>query len=144
MSNMKFSITKKSNEAMRKTILNIAFLVGVIVAITSSCYYEYPPEPLPITPEDVSFNTHILPILVEKCATNECHDGSKAPDLREENAYRELTSKGYCNTTFPKQSKLYLSLTQGVGGLVMPPSGPLSTLDQELIVIWMEKGTPND
>lgn len=128
---------------MRKTILNLAFLVGVIVAV-ASCYYETPPEPLPIDPEDVSFNTHILPILVEKCGLDECHDGTHIPNLQAENAYRELTSKGYCNTTFPTDSKLYKSLTQGVGGIVMPPAGSLSQLDLELIVIWMEKGARND
>lgn len=128
---------------MRKTILAIAFLVGVIMAI-QSCYYEYPPEPSPIEPEDVSFNTHILPVLVSKCATPECHDGTKKPDLREDNAYRELKSGGYCNTTFPKESKLYKSITEGIGGLVMPPSGSLSAQDIDLIVIWMGKGAPND
>ena len=128
---------------MRKTILKIAFLVGVIVA-TQSCYNEYPPEPSPIDPEDVSFNTHILPVLVGRCATAECHDGTKVPDLREENAYRELQKGGYLNVTFPKESKLYVSMTQGVGGIVMPPSGSLSAQDIELILLWMGKGAPND
>ena len=128
---------------MRKTILKIAFLVGVIVAI-QSCYYEYPPEPSPIDPEDVSFNTHILPVLVGRCASTDCHDGTKVPDLREANAYRELQKGGYVNVTFPKESKLYVSITQGVGGIVMPPSGSLSGQDIDLILIWMEKGAPND
>jgi hypothetical protein len=128
---------------MRKTILKIAFLVGVIVAI-QSCYYEYPPEPSPIDPEDVSFNTHILPILVEKCGTTECHDGTKVPDLRAENAYRELQKGGYYNVTFPEESILYMSITDGIGGLIMPPSGGVSELDRQLILTWIAKGAPND
>lgn len=128
---------------MRKAILATAFLVGVIMAI-QSCYYETPPEPSPIEPDDVSFNTHILPVLVGRCATNLCHDGTRVPDLREANAYRELTSKGYCNTTFPEESELYKAIENGVNGVPMPPSGELSTLDKDLILIWMGKGAPND
>lgn len=128
---------------MRKSILAVAFLVGVIVAI-QSCYYEYPPVASPIEPEDVSFNTHILPIMVEKCGTTECHDGTKKPDLRAENAYRELKSGGYYNVTFPEESILYVSITEGIGGLVMPPSGSLSQLDRDLILTWIAKGAPND
>ena len=128
---------------MRKSIIMLASLVGIILAI-QSCYYEYPPVPSPIEPEDVSFNTHILPILTEKCGTTECHDGTKKPDLRAANAYRELKSGGYYNVTFPEDSKIYVSITDGIGGLVMPPSGSVSQLDQELILTWIAKGAPND
>lgn len=128
---------------MRKTALKVALLFGIIIAV-QACYYEEPPEPSPIKPEDVSFNTHVLPILVEKCATAECHDGTRIPDLRADVAYRELQKGGYYNVTFPEESILYISITDGIGGLLMPPSGSLSQLDKDLILTWIVKGAPND
>jgi hypothetical protein len=124
-------------------IKGILFLFGMMIMIYS-CYYEYPPVPLPIQPEDVSFNTHILPIFVSKCSTPQCHDGTKAPNLLSDEAYSSLQSGGYYNLTFPEESILYKSLTEGVGGLVMPPSGALSQLEQDLILVWIAKGAPND
>jgi hypothetical protein len=121
----------------------IVLILGIMF-IGYACYYEYPPIPAPIAPEDVSFNTHILPLLVSKCSSPECHDGTKKPDLRAEHAYNALKSGGYYNTTFPEESKLYISVDEGIGGLQMPPSGPLSTLDKNLLLVWISKGAPND
>ena len=87
---------------MRNKIFKAAFLLGITVTIFS-CYKEYPPITNPFKPEEVSFNTHVVPILADKCATSECHDGTKHPDLRPENAYRELTMGGYYNTRFNNQ-----------------------------------------
>lgn len=136
---------------MREITLKIAFVIGVLL-IVQSCYYEYPPEPSPIDPELVSFRTHVLPILTKNCATDQCHDGSKVPDLRDsiafENvsfAYRDLVIKGgYVNTTFPDKSELLESIISGVGGLSMPPDGALPERDIELIRAWMLKGALND
>lgn len=126
---------------MRKIILNIAFVIGVIAAV-SSCYYEYPPEPVPIDPEDVSFNTHIVPILTTQCASvnGECHYNKVAPNLRADTVYRVLTGGGYLNVTFPADSKFYAPIADNS----MPPSGSLSELDKQLILIWIGKGAPND
>lgn len=112
--------------------------------IVYSCYYEYPPTPLPIEPQDVSFKTHVLPILVSKCATPECHDGTKVPNLLPDDAYLSLKSGGYYNLTIPEESILYTAIDRGVEGLIMPPSGELSDLDKQLILIWITKGAPND
>ena len=117
-------------------------LIGTILAL-SACYYENPPEPLPIEPEDVSFNTHILPILVQTCALEECHDGTEKPDLSFDKAYNSIKSGGYLNPVYPKESILFKSVDYS-GGLGMPPSGQLSPLDRELILIWISKGAPND
>lgn len=136
---------------MREITLKIAFVIAGIVII-HSCYYEYPPEPSPIDPENVSFKTHVLPILSQNCASDQCHDGSKAPDLRDSIAYdnvsfayRDLVIRGgYVNTIFPDKSKLLESIISGVGGLNMPPDGALPERDIELIRAWMLKGAPND
>ena len=126
------------------TIIGTLVLLFGMMFLVYSCYYEYPPEPLPIEPQDVSFKTHVLPILVSKCATPECHDGSRIPNLLSENAYNSLKSGGYYNLTFPDESKLYTAIDRGVEGLIMPPSGALSELDKQLILVWITKGAPND
>jgi hypothetical protein len=130
-------------KAMQKIIGTIVLLAGMMF-LTYSCYYEYPPTPLPIEPQDVSFNTHILPILVSKCSTPECHDGTRIPNLLPDQAYNSLKSGGYYNLTFPEDSRLYTAIDVGVEGLLMPPSGSLSQLEKDLILIWISKGAPND
>lgn len=128
---------------MRNTMLAIVvFIIGVVLVIPS-CYYENPPKPLPIDPEEISFNTHVLPIFVKSCALEECHDGTELPDLRAANAYHSLQSGGYYNLTYPSQSKLFRAVDYS-GGLGMPPSGQLPPLDRDLILYWIEKGAPND
>src|SRR5688572_28249361 len=136
-----FSVNLKS-KTMQK-IKSILFLCGMIITMFS-CYYEYPPSPLPIQPEDVSYNTHILPIFGSKCSTPACHDGTKAPNLLPGEAYNALKNGGYYNLTFPEESLLYKSLNEGVGGLVMPPSGALSQLEKDLILVWIAKGALDD
>lgn len=127
---------------MQKIKGSILLLVGMLMVY--ACYYEYPPQPLPIDPDQVSFNTHILPLLVTKCATSQCHDGTKAPNLLAEEAHNSLTSGAYLNAVFPEESLLYKSINEGVGGLLMPPSGSLSQLEKDLILVWIAKGAPND
>lgn len=117
-------------------------LVGLMTA-AQACYYENPPEPIPLDPEDVSFQTHVLPILVQSCAIELCHDGTEPPDLRADKAYNELRKGNYLNLTFPEESGLYRAVDYS-GGLGMPPSGQLSPLDRELILIWITKGAPRD
>ena len=119
-------------------------LLAGIMALVYACYYEYPPIPSPIKPEDVSFKTHILPMLVTKCSTAQCHDGTRQPNLLPENAYNSLRSGGYLNMTFPEESLLYKSMDEGISGLVMPPAGSVSQLEKDLILTWMAKGAPND
>lgn len=127
---------------MQKKKGSILLLVGMVMLY--ACYYEYPPQPQPIEPDQVSFNTHILPLLVSKCGTPACHDGTKQPNLLADHAYNSLRSGGYLNTTFPEESLLFISIDEGVGGILMPPSGELSELDKNLILVWMAKGAPND
>lgn len=127
---------------MRDKLVLLFFLFG-LMALMPNCYYENPPEPVPIDPDLVSFKTHVLPIFVQSCAIAECHDGTAVPDLRAENAYRELKKGGYYNLTFPEQSVLYKAVDYS-GGLGMPPSGQLGPLDRELILIWIRKGAIND
>lgn len=106
----------------------------------NACYWDNPPEPIPIDPQMVSFKTHIIPIFNESCNSAGCHDDSHDPDLREDMAWRSLNSGGYVNTTFPEQSEIYRSVANGG----MPPVGSLSDIEIELILAWVKKGGYND
>jgi len=118
-------------------------IIILFLGIFFSCYYDNPPEPLPIDPEQVSFKTHILPILENSCSTSNCHDGTREPNLLNEVAYKNLTAGGYVNLLFPKESSLYKAVDFQENA--MPPGGPqLPALDIELILIWIQKGAPND
>ena len=123
---------------MRNILLAASILVGLLFLV-QSCYYENPPKALGYDLEDVSFGTHILPIFERSCAGAECHDGTHEPNLLKENAYISLAN-GYYNTTFPKESRLVKLIESGA----MPPAAPLPALDQDLILLWITKGAPND
>ena len=143
---------------MREITFKTAFVIGMMLMI-QSCYYEYPPESVTIDPAKVSFNTHVLPILAQNCALEQCHDGTKKPDLRAEilfdnvsHAYHDLTvgtlidgkTENFINTTFPDESVLLDAILNGVGGIDMPPDGALTQQQIDLIRTWMIKGAHND
>lgn len=116
-----------------------------IMCLLGSCYYDDPPEPVPIDPELVFFQSSIVPIFEKSCNSTGCHNtGENFPDLTQENAYNQLVGGGYVNTTLPKSSSLYLRITGNSAGPLMPPQGRMSPTDIELIVAWINKGALND
>ena len=122
-----------------KAIIN-AFALVCTGLLLHACYWDNPPEPIPIDPQQVSFETHIIPIFNESCNVAGCHDNTHVPDLRAERAWQELVSGGYINTTFPEKSGIYLAVANGG----MPPTGTLSQFEIELILAWVKKGAYND
>ena len=108
----------------------------------NSCYYDNPPEPVPIDPELVSFETHIVPILSRSCSTPSCHDGTTSPNLTKDKAWAELQAGGYVNLTFPKESILYRSVEPPTA--FMPPGVALPEGDRDFILAWIIKGALND
>ena len=126
-------------------IKNIFGVILVAVLMTlSACYYDNPPEPEPLILDEISFSTHLVPILKNNCSTANCHDGTSKPNLLEEFAYDELIG-GYVNTLFPEESILYKSVEFESGADPMPPGGPqLPELDREIIRLWIVKGAIND
>lgn len=125
-----------------KRIILVAFAFLCAILILDACYYDNPPEPAPIDPEDVSFTTHILPILSSSCSVPFCHDGTKKPVLTPDVAYTELVGGGYVNLTFPEESKLFKAIQWQ--GTPMPPDTKLPEVDRQVILIWIQKGAPND
>ncbi len=120
-------------------IMRVAGVLCILFAL-NSCYWDNPPEPTPIDPSLISFNTHVMPIFNESCNMSGCHDDTHAPDLREENAWQAIHSGGYVNLTFPEESGLYKSVVNGG----MPPVGSLSETEKEVILAWIKKGALND
>jgi len=120
--------------------VGLSFLLG-------ACYYDDPPEPVPIDPDLVFFSASIVPILDQSCNSASCHSGDEGtpiPDLTAENAYDQLVGGGYVNTTLPESSTLYLRVTGSSAGPLMPPGGRMSPTDLELILVWINKGALND
>lgn len=108
-----------------------------------SCYYDHPPEAAPIDPDEISFQTHIVPIFQKSCSTTNCHDGTTPPNLKADAAWRELQNGGHINLVLPTQSSLYRAVEYIENP--MPPGGPqLPELDRQLILVWIQKGSPND
>ena len=95
--------------------------------------------------DTVSFSMHIQPIFDANCIS--CHNTSHAKlNLQRTVSYDELLVSGfsasYVNTTNPARSNIYLHL---VGDLsVMPPSGLLSSRNQELVFKWIDQGANNN
>jgi hypothetical protein len=120
-------------------------LIMALTLICSACYYDDPPEIAPIDIEDVSFSTHILPTFEASCATSNCHDGTREPNLINSLAYSELVGGGYINIAIPEESILYKSVDFQSGVDAMPPGGPkLPNTDIEVIRLWIIKGAPNN
>ncbi|MGI9544000.1 MAG: hypothetical protein ACR2MX_12155, partial [Cyclobacteriaceae bacterium] len=127
---------------------SLRFLVITgMLCLFGSCYYDEPPQPVPIDPDLVFFSSSIVPILDRSCNNPGCHsaaDDDPAPDLTAANAYDQLLGGGYVNTTLPESSTLYLRVTGTSAGPLMPPGGRMSPTDLELILIWIKKGALND
>lgn len=129
---------------MKAKIILRAIGFFAIFGLIQACYYDNPPPVEPISPEDVSFSTHILPIFDNGCNSSGCHDGSRAPNLLADEAWPALRD-GYINTTVPEESILYKSVEYLSGADPMPPGGPkIPELDRQLILAWIQKGAPND
>ncbi len=122
-----------------KNLLSVCGCI-CLMAIAAGCYWDNPPKPIPIDPELVSFETHIMPIFNTSCNSSTCHDADVPPDLTPENAWRELHAGGYVNTTVPEESILYREIEFGS----MPPVGSLTSTEKELILAWIKKGAFND
>jgi hypothetical protein len=124
---------------MKNQLINYLGLFMVVINV--GCYYDDPPEALPIDPEQISFSTHIVPILSNRCATSNCHDGTISPNLTAEAAYGDIRRLGLINLLFPAESELYKVVAVERS---MPPGTPLSNLDQNLILGWIIKGALED
>ena len=126
----------KSNE-MKKKALQI--LAGCLLLLGTSCYYDtlVEEEFVPLPPdEDISFAESIQPIHDKyNCAS--CHNGSRDPDLRAENAYDALVPDYV--VVGDAEASTYYERLPGRGN--HPPAGiTLTGSEIGLIAEWINRG----
>jgi hypothetical protein len=91
-------------------------------------------------PENVSFNSDIMPVLQNNCAISGCHSGSKPAanlNLDVAHAYFSLmkNGSGYIDTINPRYSLLYSQMVSR--SQPMPPTGRLDSCTTSLILKWI-------
>jgi hypothetical protein len=136
---------------MKAQHLRLTFLISLtlifLLSVFSSCEYEeiLPPEEIPIdtTAPPVSFSLDIIPLFNSSCNTSGCHSlGGVEPDLSPNNAFGELTTKGYLNLDDPVESEFYQWIA-GNRRITMPIAGPDPELNR-LVLTWITQGAPNN
>ena len=117
------------NMNMKNSIKTILFIL--MLFFIGSC------EKVTLEPEEfnfndpVSFEQDIIAIFDSKCIT--CHNGSRDPDLRSENAYQSLVSEGLVNRTAPEQSELYKKL-------LGTHDARATEIEKNTILAWIKQG----
>lgn len=127
---------------MKKKFIYLVFGLTVFAVSLNACYYDEVAS-FEGLPTNVSLKNDVQPIFNRDCNMSGCHDGlpSHEPSLTSENAYADLTSGGYVNTTDPSNSILY----QSVNGGGMPAGrAPLSEIDKKIILAWITEGAKNN
>jgi len=117
-----------------KSIALIILATFIFAACEYSVIEVAPPE---LPDEEISFQTHILPIFENKCAS--CHI-SRAPILSSDNAYNSLVSGNFINLESPEESPIYTKVLAG------HPGGNQTTTATEnaLILKWIQEGAKNN
>jgi hypothetical protein len=123
---------------MKKYLLILSLIIGSL-AMLSSCQYYWIEVDEPFIPDTVSFSRDVIPIFEEGCNVSVCHGGSKAPDLRPDNAYQSLMTGGYVNTAEPALSTIYTCLISGGSMEQYAKQG-----DDALILSWIEQGAKDN
>jgi hypothetical protein len=119
---------------MRRRLAGGVFLL-LMFLFSGSCTHD---PVIPVTPE-VSFSKQVRPIFVNNCARAGCHDGNEFA-LQ---SYSEI--RAHVTPGDARKSKLYKSIVTlwGPGG-AMPPDGPLSDQQINLIYAWIMQGAKNN
>lgn len=107
-------------------------LISLFVSGTS-CVHEFPEMD---GTDQVCFQTGILPVFVNSCATAGCHDAGTAKEGYDFSEYVKIME-----TVTPydaRGSKAYQAITGRWE--IMPPAGPLSKETRTKIWLWIEQG----
>lgn len=91
--------------------------------------------------DSVCFNTQILPLIVNNCATTGCHDATSRVEglnLTNYSAIRKMV-----NPTTMKGSLLSVAQSTGRNRMPPPPMAPMDTTAINLIKKWMTQGALN-
>jgi hypothetical protein len=89
----------------------------------------------------VSFTEDILPIFNSQCAQSGCHDAQTHEEGINMSTYQSIMNTTNIDTK-GLDSKVWESLHE-TGDDMMPPNGPLSAAELNLIQTWIEQGAQN-
>ncbi len=116
-----------------KYVFRTLTVLLVLIAV-QSCEYETI-VPAKITKTNISFSTDIQPVLTEKCVS--CHSGLK-PVLKDGEAYNNLNTGGYINTTDPASSLFYEKISSG-------SMKPYTTVElTQYVLQWITEGAQDN
>ncbi|NQV53365.1 MAG: hypothetical protein HQ500_09290 [Flavobacteriales bacterium] len=99
-------------------------------------YQEFEPVVLDDT-DTISYSEIIQPMFEASCLGSGCHvsAGGVPPNLEADFAYLSLIGGNYVDTLNAEESTLYLRIEKD-----MPPSGALSDLQIEQVLLWIKQG----
>ena len=123
--------------------LNLS-VVFVITLGFGACKHDLPDPP----PEDcqsgkVYFSRDIAPLLLTNCGMPGCHDAASASDGVNLSSYEALMNSGILNPNAPFNGDFWEVLNESDPDKRMPPSGPLSASQLNLIQQWLSESAPN-
>ena len=122
-------------------IAKYLIMTSFLAVAMAGCYYDEVVvfKKLPV---NVSLKNDLMPIFNQSCNTGGCHDleGSNSPSLVADRAYESLVYGSMINTLEPEKSILYQQIVTGA----MPPSGPLTSNEQKIILAWITEGARNN
>lgn len=114
-----------------------ALISGFVM--TSCTYYTNDYDPL-VVPDNLSFEADIVPIFETKCNSAGCHNGSIAPDLRADNAFKGLTKGNYVNDDGNADNDLLYQKIDKGGSMEVYATD----LERAFIKKWIEEGAQNN
>lgn len=85
----------------------------------------------------VCFDTEVLPVFTQSCATSGCHDAATAAGGYVFDNYSNIVSRGI-KPGDALNSEVYLSLVSSED--LMPPDAPLDQQTRTLIRVWIDQG----
>lgn len=130
---------------MKKPLVYLLIVTGIIVFL-GSCEYDFiQPEPAPPPPDPtdtISFASEVVPIWDNNNCTN-CHQpgGVNQLDLTAANAYSSLTSLGLYNTNDPESSRIYTFPNPTTGEHSFKYA---NETEADIILQWITQGAMNN
>ena len=123
-----------------KKLFQLVILLTTGLSVTS-CYYDSVYEAAEVTvPDDLSYQTDILP-LWGQCVG--CHNGTEPPNLEDMVSYDEILN-GYVVPGDAEASVLYKSLLGLDGISLMPPGSQWPDAKINAVRDWINQGALNN
>ena len=119
-------------------VKSLLFFCVSSLGIVSCTYHTNDYDPLDV-PDNVSFDTDIIPIFEESCNAAGCHNGSIPPNLTRDFAYVSLVGGGYVVPgTAAEDNILYQTIDGG------SMTAYATDLERAYIKKWIDEGALNN